>query len=195
MIGDVSRTRATLTALTLVPALLVAGCSDDDPKPKFEPPPSSEAPTSASPTTGPTAPTMPAAAIGADAAAAEAFVKFYWDTVNYAQVSGDLDPLRQLADPTCVACEAGVKYLEGVFEADGRVIGGVATLKIQKSTLVDGDGRMESVVNFVLTTTPQRVDYGGARKDETFAGGHRTVNALLQRSGGSWLMSSWGVQK
>ena len=52
MIGGVSRTRATLTALTLIPTLLVAGRSDDDPKPKFEPPPS-EAPSSAS--TSPTA--------------------------------------------------------------------------------------------------------------------------------------------
>lgn len=193
MIGRVSRTRATLTALTLISLLLLAGCTDDEPKPKFAPP-SSDAPTSAAPTSS-VAPTMPAAASGADAAAAEAFVKFYWDTVNYAQESGDLHPLRQLADPRCAECEAGVKYLEGVFQADGRVIGGDATLEVQKSTLVEGAGRQDAVVKFVLSTTPQRVDYAGTDKDESFAGGQRTVNALVQPSGGTWLMRSWGVQE
>src|SRR4051812_38018201 len=99
MIGRVSRTRAVLTALSLLPVLLVAGCSDDDPEPKFAPTPSESA-SSASPSSSATPetpqPTMPEAARGSDASSAEAFVKFYWDVVNYAQTSGDLDPLRGL---------------------------------------------------------------------------------------------------
>lgn len=197
MIGDVSRTRAVVTALSVILVLLVAGCTDDDPKPKFEPSPSSEAPTSpsASPTAGTAAPSMPDAAKGTDAAAAEAFVAFYWDTVNYAQASGDLSPLQHLADPTCTACKAGVEYLEDVHRADGRITGGDAKVRIQKSTLVQGDGRMNAVVKFVLITTPQRVDYPGTEKDESYPGGQRTVNALVQPSDDGWVMSSWGVQQ
>src|SRR6478609_11779950 len=120
MIGDVSRTRAALTALSLIPALLVTGCSDDDPKPKFGPTPSatpSSTPSSA--TSGPTTPlpTLPPEAQGTGPDAAEAFVKFYWATVNYAQATGDIDALRKLGDNSCKACRGGVGYLEEVFAA------------------------------------------------------------------------------
>ena len=198
MMRCVSRTRAVLTALSLLPALLLVGCSDDDPEPKFGPSPSPSSVVSSSPSTSaasaPVAPTMPAAARGSDATSAEAFVKFYWETVDYAQASGDVEPLRQLASRTCAPCRAGVEYLEGVFEAGGRVIGGVATLKVQKSTLVQGDDELDAVVKFTLTTTPQRVDYEGTEKDEHYPGGQRVINALLRPSDGGWVMRNWGIQ-
>ena len=43
---------------------------------------------------------MPAAAKRHTAAGAEAFVQFYWEMVNYAQRSGDVDGLRVLGDKT-----------------------------------------------------------------------------------------------
>src|SRR4051794_5689323 len=140
MIGVVSRTRAVLTAAVLLSALALGGCTDDDPEPKFGPTESSSpaSPTSPSTTTasGQIAPSMPAAAMDADAAAAEAFVSFYWKTVNYAQATGDLEPLSRLGAPTCKACKSGVEYLKDVYENGGKIDGGVGTVKIVRSALV-----------------------------------------------------------
>ncbi|MFC6046132.1 DUF6318 family protein [Nocardioides hankookensis] len=194
-----SRTRAVLTAAVLLSALALGGCTDDDPEPKFGPTESTSPASPTSPSTssaaGTVAPTLPSAAQGSTAASAEAFVKFYWEAVNYAQSSGDLRLLRGLGSPSCTACNAGVSYLEQVFDAGGHVVGGVGSLSVQKSSLVEGDGQLSGVVKFVLTTTPQRVDFEGTSKDESYPGGTKTVNALVEPAGGSWIMTSWGIQQ
>ena len=189
--AGVSRARAVLAAVPLLAlALALGGCSGD-PKPKFEPTPSVSASASASATA---APVMPDAARGTDAAAAEAFVRFYWDTVNYAQATGDVEALRPLASPECAPCRAGVAYLERVVAKGGRITGGRATVKVKRSSLMQGPSGNDAAVKIVLTTTPQVVDYPQGA-DEHYPGGTRVVNAFLKPSGGSWLMSTWGEEK
>lgn len=167
MIGAVSRTRATLTALTLIPTLLVAGCTDDDPKPKFEPP-SSDAPTSAThsstATTVPPQPELPAAAQKRSDAGAEAFVRYWLDVVNFAQLTGDTSELGALNDVRCSGCRGIVKAIDSAYQSGGRIEGGeisagrlrelpldfgaewaaYAKARTQPQTVVRGDGTRES---------------------------------------------------
>jgi len=196
MIGGVNRTRAVIAALSVIPVLLVAGCSDDEPKPKFDPTPSvSPTSPSTSPAGGSARPSLPADAQGTDTAAAEAFVEFYWQTVNYAQATGDVDALRRLGDDSCKACQGGVEYLEEVFAADGQISGGDGVVKIRESTLLPDGDVSEAVVKFTLTSTPQHVEYPGTEKDKDFPGGRTTMNALLAQTAAGWVMQSWGAQK
>lgn len=191
MIGDVTGTRAVIAAAALILAL--AGCSDD-PEPRVADP----APTSPSaPTTdasGPTPPEMPDAAKGTDAAAAEAFVRFYWETVNYAQETGDVDALSDLGSSECGACTAGVQALRDVFDANGDFRGGTGTVSINNVNFIQDDGQPNAVVEFEVTSTKQTVDYPGSGKDKVIPAGTVSLRAVLAPRGRTWLMSYWGNQ-
>lgn len=196
MIGVVNRARAVFTALLVASGLGLAGCSGDDPEPQFAPP-SSEAPGSPPSTTaaaGPTAPEMPEAAKGTDAAAAEAFVKHYWESVDYAQATGDLDELASLASKECKPCIAGLRYLRGVYARDGVISGGESRVDVLRTGFVRDAGKPTAVVRFKLTTTPQEVAYPDGENDEAFAGGSKVVNALLKPAGAGWVMAMWSVE-
>jgi hypothetical protein len=192
MIGVVSRARATLTALTLIPTLLVAGCSDDDPEPKVDPP-SSEAPSSVSPSPTATAPTMPPAAKGTDAAAAEAFVAFYWDTVNYAQASGDVAPLKVLADQ-CKGCDSGVAFIEAAYADGGEIRGGGGTVSRLKTVFINREGENWAIVECRVRSTEQVVDRPGSGNDERYPGGSADLRIYLQPTTDSWAVRSLAPQ-
>jgi len=194
MIGS----RTVITAMSVLSVLALGACSGGDPGPKLAPPsssPSSSAPSSPSTTavSGPIEPTMPAAARGTDAAAAEAFVEFYWEMVNYAEQSGDLSGLKGLATRQCAACKRGMDYLTDVFKADGEITGGIQTVSRAKTTFALNNGVQEATVRFDLTSTRQRVDYPGFAKDTVFKPGTLSLLAVLAPSdGGGWRMVYWG---
>lgn len=193
---DVTRTRTVITAFTLVSVLALGACSDDDPEPKFAPTPSpsTSAPTSPSTTaaSGPVEPTMPAAAKGTDAASAEAFVKFYWEMVAYAQETGHLDGLKVLSDSTCLPCKRGIAYLKSVFDRDGEIAGGVGTVHRLSTGFVNDDGDEKAVVEFELTNTRQQVDFPGTHRDKEFPAGTLSMTAMLGHAGNGWVMTYWG---
>ena len=80
-----TRLRVAAATALLVP-LALAGCAEDDPQPKL-PSASATSPTTTASATPDAAvePTLPPEAQGKDEAAAEAFVRYYWELVNYAQ--------------------------------------------------------------------------------------------------------------
>ncbi|MGB0099090.1 MAG: DUF6318 family protein [Nocardioides sp.] len=184
-------TRAVIAAVVLT--LGLAGCSGEDPEPNLAPS-ASTSPTSPAPTpspSGPVAPTMPEAAKGTDAAAAEAFVKFYWDTVNYAQKTGDVDGLRDLSSTRCIACQAGIDYLDDVFANDGEISGGASQVGKLKTAFVDDGDALDAVVEFELSTSRQRVDYPGRALDEVYRGGTSSMRARLEPTQTAWKMLYW----
>ena len=194
MIGHVNRSRTAFTALSILSMLAVGACSGDDPEPKIaDPSPTSSLPTSPSTTaaSSPVEPTMPPGAQGTDAAAAEAFVKFYWEMVNYAQATGDLSGLKSLASEACAACRAGTDYLDRVFGSDGIIEGGVASVRVTSSGFIRDGADSDAVVVFDVRTTRQTVDYPGTRDDEVFPGGKTRLTAILDPEPGGWLMQSW----
>lgn len=116
MIGDVSRTRAALTALTLIPALLLAGCSDDDPEPKFGPTPSSEAPTSASTSSSASTSTEPSTAAAVTAAD---FIGDWFERFSAAMVSGDTTEIRLRSSKSCTSCSALADQIDSIYARGG----------------------------------------------------------------------------
>jgi hypothetical protein len=188
--GAVNRARAVLTALVLSSALALSGCSGDDPEPKFAPP-SSEPPESPSTTaaSGPSEPEMPEAAKGTDAAAAEAFVKFYWAMVNYAQETGDVDGLRRLSR-NCQNCDAGAKSIEDTYAADGVIGGGANRADHFDTIFLDRPAGDWAIVEFGLTTAEQHIDRPGSDDDSDFPGGRTDIRMILQPSGDAWIVRS-----
>lgn len=179
--------RAVIASVVLV--LGLAGCSSDDPEPNVAPP--SPTVPSTTGTSAETPPEMPDAAKGTDAAAAEAFVEFYWDTVNYAQRTGDLSSLREISAEECIACQAGLDYLADVFAKDGSITGGVGRVSDATAAFATNDGVTYAVVDFALTTDRQTVDLPGVRDDETYKGGRSDVRARLAPAATGWVMNYW----
>lgn len=121
-----TRLRSAAVSALLLP-LALAGCGDDDdPQPRMSP---SSATSSDSPTSSPSAdateePTLPPEAEGNDEAAAEAFIRYYYDVVNYAQRTGDVTTLKSHSLPSCQACTDGANFLRDMYANGGEQVGG-----------------------------------------------------------------------
>ena len=180
-------TRAVIAAATLL--LGLSACSGEDPDPRVAPPTPTEPSTTG--TSAETPPEMPEAAKGTDAAAAEAFVEFYWEMVDYAQRTGDLGSLREISSDKCVACQAGIDYLEDVFARHGEFSGGVSRVSNPTTAFATKDGVNYAVVDFNLALTRQHVDLPGTDDDETYTGGRNEVRARLESTRSGWIMDYW----
>lgn len=192
MIGPVTDARVVIAAVALL--LGVTACSGDDPEPIVAPTPSSSAPSdpSTSPVAGTAAPTMPPEAMGDDADSAAAFVKFYWETVNYAQATADVDALRELATNSCASCRAGAASLEEIFESGGDIVGGIGTVTVENTNFVRDSGVTSAVVEFEVASTRQRVNYPGDSEDQVVPAGTVKLRAVLDPAAEGWAMSYWG---
>ncbi|QSR26854.1 hypothetical protein CFH99_14585 [Nocardioides aromaticivorans] len=126
--------RAALAA-SLAALALLAGCSDDDPSPgdpgsTSTPTDKPETPTSSA-TAKPTEPALPDAATKATEAGARAFITYYWDLINYAQVTGDVKALKRVSASSCEGCNAGIEGVREHYQSGGRVIGGAHRIAIK----------------------------------------------------------------
>ncbi len=191
MIGS----RTVITAMSVLSVLALGACSGGDPGPKLAPPsssPSSSAPSSPSTTavSGPIEPTMPAAARGTDAAAAEAFVKFYWEMVNYAQATGDVEGLRGLTNASCQPCSAGLRALEKLGAQHAQINGGVYRLSDVSSAFFDNGKRIR--VWYRLAASRQTITYPGGKEDQVFQPKHVRAMSLLRQENGQWTLEYWG---
>lgn len=124
----------TVTALLLAATLTLAACSDDEPR-EPEPSPTSTATTAAptpSPSAKPTEPVLPEAAKEPTEAGARAFITYYWDLINYAQVTGDLRGLEAVSGDTCGGCNRAISAVKKLFGGGGHTEGGEYSLVIDR---------------------------------------------------------------
>jgi hypothetical protein len=129
--GTTRVSRAAVGVVALLLTGVLAGCNDED-APDPQGPIESSSEPSSSPTgatseptpRGPVEPTLPAEAEENDQAGAEAYVRFYWDVVNFATKTGDVGLLEQLDQPSCDGCARGVEGIERVYGGGGRITGG-----------------------------------------------------------------------
>jgi len=151
-------TTAAAGAAALLLAAGLAACSGDpepgSPLPTGEPVPSatgSAEPTGASPAaTGdpsapPTeqpvaAPTLPPEATTNDSAGAEAFVRYWYDALNYAYASGNTGPVMEASSDDCAVCAELVAVVDEAYSSNGRLIGGEITLLDVASPVPDDRG-------------------------------------------------------
>lgn len=111
-------TLAPALVTLVVLAFVAAGCSSDA-EPSPMPTPSSTL--SESPAPSPTPPTMPPEAQGTSPAAAKAFVRHYFDQINYAALTGDTAPLRALSTVDCESCDAIASNVERIYNGGGHI--------------------------------------------------------------------------
>lgn len=185
----------------LLPALLatlvLAGCSgDDDPEPKIAPSDSSSAASTTAPPpspTGPVEPTLPPEAAGDDAAAAEAFARHFWATVNYAQVSGDTSTLAALGDVDCAACAGGIEEVERVHLAGGSMTGGTIDVRSVASQAISSGPSTGFAVTLEVDVSPQTVTVPG-EKAKRYTGGPGTFQMIIERQDAGWIVERWDTK-
>ncbi|MBS4752248.1 hypothetical protein KG112_05430 [Nocardioides sp. zg-ZUI104] len=157
-----------LTAALLACAL--AGCSDADGK-EAEPEPTATVSVSPSPSE-PTEPTLSTAAKTADEAGAKAFIAHYWDLVNYAQQTGDVETLESITASTCDICNGFVEDLKELLASGGRLEGGENSVEVTATKRINASD--PSVLGFQLKTTvahtPQVIVDGNGSRDSREAG-------------------------
>ena len=172
-----TRARARSYAAALLAAAVVGaatGCSDDPaPRPKVAP--SSSAASSVEPTptpeptpTGPVEPTLPPEAQGEDAAAAEAFVRHYWEMTDYAQSTGDVAGLRRLATDGCTACQAVADSIRDVYRDGGSLEGGGTSLSTFRTVKLRLGSQAGYQVRARVRNAEQTLHYGDGREDRVF---------------------------
>ena len=186
-----NRSRSAVVLGLVVPVFALGGCSDD-PVPKVAPRESPAPSVSESPSpTGPVEPTMPAAAKRHTAAGAEAFVKFYWEMVNYAQRSGDVDGLRDLGDKNCGACAGGLGFLDRIFKAGGQIRGGEVSVFDLRATKVHAGQHVAFQVVVNVENTRQVVDMPGVKKDQTYPAAQSSIQFIVDPKPGGWSVGYW----
>lgn len=186
--------KASVCAFVVALACLLGGCDGStatpEPKDTFTPSESSDSPTATESTdAGPTEPVLPDVAKEATKAGAEAFVRYYWDVVNYAQHSGDIQTLRRINFPSCAPCNAGWKWISKIYGRGGRIIGGELTIN-DLEIVPSGGGWVASVS---LTTTRQSVRGAGDLNSNYGTKGSDVV-MTVRHSRALWQATSMDVQ-
>ena len=176
--------RRTVLAGAVIPLVLVLpGCGSDKPKPA--PPETSSASPSASPSV--VAPTMPAEAKGTGPEAAKAFARHFIALLNYSEVTGDLDLLRQSFDPDCDGCSGIVDGLDKVYRNGGSVKTDGWEVKGLKTTPTPRGFRVDAMVD----VAPQIVILERGAKAKRFPGDRSALRRLFLRHGSSaWVVSN-----
>jgi hypothetical protein len=108
--------RRGLAAALCVAVAALAGCSDGEASPEPSDPTSAASPT-ASPS--PTGPSIPPEAQGTDEASAKAFVRFWFETLSAAMLSGDVTQVTELS-ANCVSCSNLARTIQDVYRKGGR---------------------------------------------------------------------------
>jgi hypothetical protein len=194
---QLSRTRLVAgVAAAALPLAVLAGCGEDEPKPKFEEPTSASPSESSSPTE-PVEPTPPAAMKGDDVAGARAFVKYYFDLLGYAQATGDTDAVSKVALPDCAACSGTVRFIRQIYKTGGEIEGGTFTVSGLKTSLqgeFSSDGKTYAATGNVATTS--QVISGSAKPsfNSKTGPGSQDLQFLVTRSGTEWRMARWGAR-
>ena len=177
-------------------ACVVAGCGGGEGDPGGSSTPSvtvSESPTAPSTTgaAGAVAPTLPPEAAGEDAAAAEAFVRFYWEMADYAQATGDVSGLRRLAAEKCLQCAAALEFVEDVYARGGEIRGGASTLSGLRTVPLSRENGSAFQAQMKLRTQRQTVDLPGSRDDTTHSPGEVSMQMVVERDADQWVIAFW----
>lgn len=168
------------TGLTAV--LLLAGCSSGDSADEAAAPSSHSS--SSSPALG--GPALPSQAEGASRDAAQAFVGYWVETLNYATESGDTARLKTLGTKECAACNGFAATLDEIYGKGGHVESGGWALK--SAVPIAGQPAKEPAFELVLKVEPQTVFRTKSSQPKKYPGGDQPARMVLTRAGDHWLV-------
>lgn len=185
------RVRRSLAVACVLP-LLLAACSEDEPEPKMPKPTASTSPAAEETPVGPVEPTLPPEAEGDGVKAAEAFVPFFYETVDYAQTTGATKPLRDLSVPTCRSCKGGAEVIDRIHKSGGTITGGEHTVERAEVTgtrRIPGEGSIFYLAVDV-SHTEQTVE-GSKDLDGTYGAGTNELRYQVVRTEDDWQVLEW----
>jgi hypothetical protein len=146
-----TRNRPTALLSACLGTLLLTACTSGSPEaghPNTAPPSTPTTPTSgpgtataSKPTSAPSGPPeRPATAQGLSLAAAEQFVRYYSDLMNYASDTGDTTPLLSASEAGCENCKVYADFVKKSNAANGLLTGDYREHLTEVSELVRGQG-------------------------------------------------------
>ncbi|MFS3128916.1 DUF6318 family protein [Nocardioides sp. Bht2] len=139
-------------------------------------------------------PVAPAAMATGDAVGAQAFVRYYFALVNYAQRTGDLEPLREATDARCGECQRGVRWIEKVLKKGWTITGGEHRVRgVDAPRRLGRESQYE--VRFVLETSAQRIDASDGSKKGQSASRRTRLTAVTSHLPGGWQILRWEVRR
>lgn len=134
---------------------------------------------------------MPDAAKENTKAGAVAFVRHYVDLINYAQATGDVEPLAAAEDTGCASCAKGRETLSEIYRAGGSIEGGRLSFRPTSSS---PNGRYKGwLITGVLRFAPETVTRRRGEGPEQLGGGSTPVNAFVTMSNDAhdWRVMEW----
>jgi hypothetical protein len=132
---------------------------------------------------------LPEAATKATPAGAKAFIEYYWQLIHYAEVTGDVRPLKKVSGPHCDGCNDGINAIRSHYKSGGRVIGGGYRLTFQSVEELDIEAEAAYGIGARLTTftARQKIIDGDGSSEEMKPGRRDWSVALL------WVADHWRV--
>lgn len=153
-----SRIFASLAALTL--CVVLVGCSNDDDAELGETMDASEVesaeyvPASADgPAQNVPEPKLPAVATENTEEGAEATLKYFWEAIDYARLTGETDPIALVSHDSCEFCDLYMEGWQDRYEnGDWAVVQGSVEIEIQETdTHLDDEQREWTAISFRIT--------------------------------------------
>lgn len=175
MIGAVSRTRAVITAATVLVALALGGCSSDDPEPKFSPTPTESSPTMIE--------SSPTETIDGDREQQEDMLVEFFDEVSAAITTGESGGFVSMTSPECANCRVLVENLDDAFANGGSIQGGQWTTT---SITYRREARLGSIWWVDVTASRERWLDRQGKTVKIVRGGDLHFGVALEPSGGTW---------
>jgi hypothetical protein len=174
--------------------LLSAGCSDGDagtqPTPSTSGGQSVAETTTPSPTQTVQPPVMPAAAKKSDLAGAEAFIRYYFDTVNYAYATGDLERTQSIRASDCAACKSLEDGIRKGYANDQRLQGG--HVEVGDVVVTPGDLSKGADINVVAEQATADVIGPDGNVVDQYPGTPKAAYRFLLDYDDGWVVSQWG---
>lgn len=164
---------------------LLFSCSEDEPS--REPEASTSTSATSSPSPSPTGQAIPPAAQGTDEASAKAFVRFWFESLSSALVTGNFESMDQLTAATCQTCQGlrdqvtRVYQDGGRYETDGLRVEEIVTLEDTKE-----EGMMFALR--VRETARRLIDENGAVVARRPAG-TQPMRIILRQHESMWQVS------
>ncbi|MBE7325529.1 hypothetical protein IEQ44_12795 [Nocardioides sp. Y6] len=161
----------TFTALLVLGALLLTGCSQEEPEPKFADEPSASPTPEAKET-------------------AKEFIR-RWNDELTAMQKGDTREYREIAG-ACEPCMSAADKVDEYYAAGGYVATEGRTLvEIEKQ---QNHGRNRATYRIVVDSAPTEYQTKANGPIESFTGGRVTYGVLIQNSKESWqILDTWQI--
>jgi hypothetical protein len=174
----------------VIGTVLLAGCSEKQEANDTLPSPSAAETTEELPEVGPADFPVPDEARTKDAAGAEAFVRYYFELINYTSSTLDAEPLRQLSDG-CDDCDRIATNAEENAKAGNRYEGGHITVTEMAPPLVENDTadmaiRIDQTTLVIRDAAGSQVEEGSS---EPLTGVSGSVALTWKSAVKSWVMT------